>query len=78
MRTSAACLRPPAPLQAREDFAAGRTEADWLRALEDDAVRAVVRKQEDVGLRSATDGEFRRGSWPMDFIYQLGGVRGGR
>jgi 5-methyltetrahydropteroyltriglutamate--homocysteine methyltransferase len=33
-----------------------------------------VRLQEDVGLRSATDGEFRRASWHMDFIYQLGGV----
>ena len=30
--------------------------------------------QEDVGLQSATDGEFRRASWHMDFIYQLGGV----
>ena len=30
--------------------------------------------QEEIGLRSATDGEFRRGSWHMDFIYQLGGV----
>ena len=30
--------------------------------------------QEEVGLQSATDGEFRRASWHMDFIYQLGGV----
>ena len=30
--------------------------------------------QEDVGLQSATDGEFRRASWHMDFIYQLGGI----
>jgi 5-methyltetrahydropteroyltriglutamate--homocysteine methyltransferase len=30
--------------------------------------------QEDVGLQSATDGELRRGSWHMDFIYQLGGI----
>ena len=30
--------------------------------------------QRDVGLRSATDGEFRRTSWHMDFIYQLGGI----
>src|SRR3954454_9661726 len=30
--------------------------------------------QEDVGLQSATDGEFRRGSWHMDFIYELGGI----
>src|SRR3954466_7064329 len=68
-------LRPPALLKAREDFANGRIDAGELRALEDDAIRDVVRMQEDVGLRTATDGEFRRSSWHMDFIYQLGGIR---
>jgi 5-methyltetrahydropteroyltriglutamate--homocysteine methyltransferase len=48
--------------------------ADELRAVEDDAIRDIVRMQADVGLRSATDGEFRRTSWHMDFIYRLGGV----
>jgi 5-methyltetrahydropteroyltriglutamate--homocysteine methyltransferase len=67
-------LRPPELLQAREDFAAQRIDADERRAIEDAAIRDVVRMQEDVGLRSATDGEFRRASWHMDFIYQLGGV----
>src|SRR3954451_14372754 len=67
-------LRPPALLKAREDFANGRIDAGELRALEDDAIRDVVRMQEDVGLQSATDGEFRRASWHMDFIYQLGGI----
>ena len=67
-------LRPKTLLQARDEFAAGRLQADELRAIEDDAIRDVVRMQEDVGLRSATDGEFRRASWHMDFIYQLGGV----
>jgi 5-methyltetrahydropteroyltriglutamate--homocysteine methyltransferase len=67
-------LRPPALLQAREDFAAGRIEAVELRAVEDEAIREVVRKQEEVGLQSATDGEFRRESWHMDFIYQLDGI----
>jgi 5-methyltetrahydropteroyltriglutamate--homocysteine methyltransferase len=67
-------LRPAALLRAREDRAAGRISADELRAVEDDAIRAVVRMQEEVGLRSATDGEFRRTSWHMDFIYQLGGI----
>jgi methionine synthase II (cobalamin-independent) len=68
-------LRPPELLQARTDFAAGRIDADKLRAIEDTAIREVVRKQEECGLRSATDGEFRRESWHMDFIYQLGGIR---
>jgi 5-methyltetrahydropteroyltriglutamate--homocysteine methyltransferase len=67
-------LRPPALLTAREDFAEGRIDADELRGVEDDAIRDVVRKQEEVGLQSATDGEFRRASWHMDFIYQLGGI----
>jgi 5-methyltetrahydropteroyltriglutamate--homocysteine methyltransferase len=68
-------LRPAAVLRAREDRAAGRISAEQLRAVEDEAVREVVRMQEEVGLQSATDGEFRRTSWHMDFIYQLGGVR---
>src|SRR5215204_1925682 len=67
-------LRPPDLLQAREDFAAGRISAEDLRGVEDEAIREVVRMQEEVGLQSATDGEFRRASWHMDFIYQLGGI----
>jgi methionine synthase II (cobalamin-independent) len=67
-------LRPPELLKAREDFKAGSIDADELRGIEDEAIRDVVRKQEEVGLQSATDGEFRRASWHMDFIYQLGGI----
>ena len=67
-------LRPPELLQAREDFKEGRIDGDELRGIEDEAIRDVVRKQEEVGLQSATDGEFRRASWHMDFIYQLGGI----
>src|SRR5205807_5471390 len=67
-------LRPRHLLQAREDHAAGKIDAAELRALEDDAIRDVVKMQEDVGLQSATDGEFRRASWHMDFIYQLDGI----
>jgi len=67
-------LRPAELLAAREDAAAGRVSADELRAVEDDAVRDAVRMQEEIGLQVATDGELRRGSWHMDFIYQFGGV----
>src|SRR6187399_915368 len=67
-------LRPPELLKAREDFAEGRIDAEELRVIEDEAIRDVVRMQEEVGLQSATDGEFRRASWHMDFIYQLGGI----
>ena len=67
-------LRPRRLLQARDDHAAGRMSDEELRAVEDDAIRDVVAMQRDVGLQSATDGEFRRASWHMDFIYRLGGV----
>src|SRR5260370_17943563 len=68
-------LRPPELLRAREDFSAGRISADELRGIEDTAIREVVRMQREAGLRSATDGELRRESWHMDFIYQLGGIQ---
>jgi 5-methyltetrahydropteroyltriglutamate--homocysteine methyltransferase len=67
-------LRPPELLRAREDHAAGRIDGDELRAAEDAAIRDVVKLQRDVGLRTVTDGEFRRASWHMDFIYSLDGV----
>jgi 5-methyltetrahydropteroyltriglutamate--homocysteine methyltransferase len=67
-------LRPAHLLKARAQHAAGEIGAGELRAVEDEAIREVVRMQRDVGLRSATDGEFRRTSWHMDFIYRLGGV----
>jgi 5-methyltetrahydropteroyltriglutamate--homocysteine methyltransferase len=67
-------LRPPQLLRAREEFQQGGIDADQLRSAENQAVRDVVAMQRDVGLQSATDGEFRRSSWHMDFIYQLGGI----
>jgi 5-methyltetrahydropteroyltriglutamate--homocysteine methyltransferase len=67
-------LRPRKLLRAREDFQAGRITAPQLRAVEDEAIRDVVMMQHEVGLQSATDGELRRSSWHMDFIYQLGGI----
>jgi 5-methyltetrahydropteroyltriglutamate--homocysteine methyltransferase len=67
-------LRPDELHRARAAFADGRLDADGLRLAEDDAIRDVIRLQDDVGLRTITDGEFRRASWHMDFIYQLGGI----
>jgi 5-methyltetrahydropteroyltriglutamate--homocysteine methyltransferase len=67
-------LRPPALLAAREQHTKGAIDGDALRAAEDEAIRDAVRMQQDVGLRSVTDGEFRRTSWHMDFIYQIGGI----
>jgi 5-methyltetrahydropteroyltriglutamate--homocysteine methyltransferase len=67
-------LRPKALLKAREDHKAGRIDDGALKAAEDEAIRGAVKLQEDVGLQAITDGEYRRGSWHMDFLYQVGGV----
>jgi 5-methyltetrahydropteroyltriglutamate--homocysteine methyltransferase len=68
-------LRPPELLQARRDFTDRRIDAAALRAAEDKAILGGIKLQEDVGLEAITDGEMRRGSWHMDFLYQIGGVR---
>ena len=67
-------LRPQRLLDARDDFAAGRITAAELRSVEDQEIPGAVLMQEEVGLQSATDGEFRRTTWHMDFIYALGGI----
>src|SRR5438270_1419075 len=67
-------LRPPQLLRAREEFDQGKIDAEQLRSVEDDGIRHVGKMQRDIGPQSATDGEFRRSSWHMDFIYQLGGI----
>ncbi|MHB1208202.1 MAG: 5-methyltetrahydropteroyltriglutamate--homocysteine S-methyltransferase [Acidimicrobiales bacterium] len=67
-------LRPAPLLKAREEFKAGRIDADELKSIEDSAIIDAIKLQEEIGLQSATDGEFRRTSWHMDFIYQLGGI----
>ena len=72
--TVGSLLRPPTVHAARADFAAGGIDSAQLRAVEDTAIREVVRMQEDVGLPVVTDGEFRRENWYADFIGKLGGV----
>jgi len=67
-------LRPAELLKARADREGGRISAAELRAAEDQAIRDAVKLQRDLGLRGITDGEMRRGSWHMDFLYQIGGV----
>src|SRR2546429_7272373 len=66
-------LRPPELLRARAECEAGRISAEELRRVEDAAIRDAVRMQQEIGLQGVTDGEFRRGSWHMDFLYQIGG-----
>ncbi|HEY7840224.1 MAG TPA: 5-methyltetrahydropteroyltriglutamate--homocysteine S-methyltransferase [Gammaproteobacteria bacterium] len=67
-------LRPPNLLSAREDFRQGKLSADKLKAIEDEAIRDVVKLQEDVGLQSITDGEFRRNLWHVDFLKEFSNV----
>ncbi len=67
-------LRPAPLLRAREERQAGRVSAGELRQIEDAAIRDAVEMQGELGLEGVTDGEFRRGSWHMDFLYRIGGV----
>lgn len=67
-------LRPQKLLDARDQFFAGEIPAEELRQVENEAIREVVRKQEDVGLQSITDGEFRRTYFHVDFLEKLQGV----
>ena len=67
-------LRPPELLQARGDHRAGRISPEELRRIEDEAIRDALRMQQEIGLQGITDGEFRRDSWHMDFLYRIGGV----
>ena len=67
-------LRPAELKQARLDFQAGKIGADALKAAEDDAICALVAKQKAAGLHVITDGEFRRATWHLDFMWGLCGV----
>jgi 5-methyltetrahydropteroyltriglutamate--homocysteine methyltransferase len=68
-------LRPKILLDARDRKARGEITAGELRAVEDRAIADVVKMQEDAGLQSITDGEFRRTYFHIDFLEQLGGVK---
>jgi 5-methyltetrahydropteroyltriglutamate--homocysteine methyltransferase len=67
-------LRPQHLLDARSKFDKGEISAAQLRSIEDEAIRHAIKRQEEAGLNSITDGEFRRRSWHMDFICRIGGV----
>ena len=69
-------LRPKFLLEAREQFFDKKAiSAEQLRAVEDKAIAEIVEFQQDVGLKSITDGEFRRTYFHIDFLEQLGGVK---
>src|SRR5258707_8272239 len=67
-------LRPAPLLAARAEHEKGWITAETLRRVEDDCIRRAADMQAELGLQGVTDGEFRRASWHMDFLYQIGGV----
>jgi 5-methyltetrahydropteroyltriglutamate--homocysteine methyltransferase len=67
-------LRSAALKQARGKRERGETDAAALKAVEDQEISALMKKQESAGLESITDGEYRRASWQTDFLVGLDGV----
>lgn len=67
-------LRPARLKQARADFEAGKINADELKAVEDNAITELIKKQKDAGYNVITDGEFRRATWHLDFMWGFKGV----
>jgi 5-methyltetrahydropteroyltriglutamate--homocysteine methyltransferase len=68
-------LRPKYLLEARAQRARSEITLDQLRAVEDKAITEIVKFQQDIGLKSITDGEFRRTYFHIDFLDKLGGVK---
>jgi methionine synthase II (cobalamin-independent) len=67
-------LRPAVLKEARAKRARGEMSAEALKEIEDREVENAIRRQEEIGLKSITDGEFRRASWNYDFLERLAGV----
>jgi 5-methyltetrahydropteroyltriglutamate--homocysteine methyltransferase len=67
-------LRPAALKEARAKREQGAITAAELKAVEDREVEKIIKKQEEIGLKLATDGEFRRSWWHFDFLGMLDGV----
>jgi 5-methyltetrahydropteroyltriglutamate--homocysteine methyltransferase len=67
-------LRHTSLKAARARRQRGEISADDLRAAENTAIERIVARQAEIGLRSATDGEFRRAMWHFDFLEHLDGV----
>src|SRR5262247_2286189 len=68
-------IRPDHLVAARQAAARNEMPVAELRRVQEEAIRDVVRLQEDIGLRVATDGEFNRGSWQRDFLLRLDNVQ---
>ncbi len=68
-------IRPDALIKAREAAEKGDIPPGELTRIQQEAIRGVVRLQEDLGLKLATDGEYNRHSWQRDFLLKIGNVK---
>ena len=68
-------IRPDALIKAREAAETGAMAPAELTRIQHDAIRGVVRMQEEIGLRLVTDGEYNRHSWQRDFLLKIGNVK---
>ena len=68
-------LRPAEVKDAREQFKAGRITAEQLKAVEDEEITKLVKKQKAAGFHAITDGEFRRSYWHLDFMWGFNGIK---
>ena len=67
-------LRPERLKEARARFNAGEITAEELERVENEEIIALIEKEKELGLKSVTDGEFRRAFWHLDFLENLDGV----
>ena len=67
-------LRPEALKNARADFENGKISEDELHKIEDQCILDLVKKQKETGYHVITDGEFRRATWHLDFMWGFNGV----
>ena len=67
-------LRPANLKAAREGFENGKISADELKAVEDKEIERLINKQKELGYHVITDGEFRRATWHLDFMWGFDGV----
>ena len=67
-------LRPERLKEARAKFNDGEITAEELERVENEEIIALIEKEKELGLKSVTDGEFRRAFWHLDFLENLEGV----
>ena len=67
-------LRPAKLKKARADYEAGTISAEQLKSVEDECIIQLVNKIKELGYHVITDGEFRRATWHLDFMWGFQGI----